>query len=92
MNTTRNMLFVVVVVVAVEKAFVAKSKLVLKRENTTRNMLVVFAVVVEKAFFAKSKLVLKRVNTTRNMLVVIVVVVAEKDIFAKGARVLKRRP
>ena len=32
----------------------------------------------------------KRVNTTRNMLVVFVVVVAEKDIFAKSARVLKR--
>ena len=46
MNTTRNMLFVVVVVVAVEKAFVAKSKLVLKRENTTRNMFVVVVIVV----------------------------------------------
>ena len=54
------MLFVVVVVVAVEKAFVAKSKLVLKRVNTTRNMLVVIVVVAEKDIFAKSAWVLKR--------------------------------
>ena len=85
-NTTRNMLFVVVVV---EKAFVVKSARVLKRVNTTRNMLFV-VVVVEKAFVVKSARVPKRVNTTRNMLVVVVVVVVQKAFVAKSTRVLKR--